>query len=145
MGFSGEDLQYDRNYLMIRPSVIEGARFQFLVRAERPSVPLDNLRNAFPDRVLLNRGELPGWLFDVVSAANIGHSIALSVNYSEQQIKEISIACHAELGERVESMAVVAESNGGYQRGDRPLVISRAAHCGRSSTGAHVEFLSRER
>ena len=88
MGFSGEDLGYDENYLTIRPSVIEGAQFQFLVRDEQPSAPLAKLRNEFPERVLLKRGELPGWFFDVVRSGKINHSVSLPVSYSEQQIKE---------------------------------------------------------
>jgi len=86
VGFSGEDLQYEPNYLSIRPSVSEGAEFQFLVRDQLPSVPLRTLSTEFPKRVRFSYGELPGWLFDVVRSQGVAHSISRPLTYSAEDV-----------------------------------------------------------
>jgi hypothetical protein len=88
VGFSGEDLQYDPNYLSIRPAVADGAECRFLVRDELPSVPLRKLADDFPERVSFSRGILSKWLFDVVRAERIEHGIADSIAYSDQEVEE---------------------------------------------------------
>ena len=88
IGFSGEDLQYDPNYLSIRPSVSEGAEFLFLVRKRPPSVPLDTLANAFPNRVLFSYGELPEWLFDSVRSKDIDHRLSITPACSEEDVEQ---------------------------------------------------------
>lgn len=68
LGFSAEDLQYERNYLSIRPALESGAEFRFLVRANtKPSAPLAELERDFAPRVIVDYGELPRWLFELVT------------------------------------------------------------------------------
>ncbi|HEX7241076.1 MAG TPA: SIR2 family protein, partial [Longimicrobiaceae bacterium] len=76
VGFSCEDLQYDPDYLEIRPAARDGARFCFLVReGEEPSAPLQRLAAELPQRVFLAAGVLPAWLFEVARALGAAHAI----------------------------------------------------------------------
>lgn len=76
VGFSCEDLQYDPDYLAIRPAARDGARFCFLVREGKdPSVPLQRLVAEFPQQVSLAAGELPAWLFEVARVLGVAHAI----------------------------------------------------------------------
>ena len=85
VGFSADDLQYNPNYLSIRPAAIEGASFTFLVYGE-PSEPLRQLCDDLPERVRLLRGALPGWLFEVAQDARIAHALPSPVSYSNDEV-----------------------------------------------------------
>jgi hypothetical protein len=87
MGFSCEDLQYDPDYLGIRPAVHDGARFCFLVRyGATPSVPLQRLVADFPHQVSTSEGELPDWLFEVARTLGVAHDVPRPAGFTDEDI-----------------------------------------------------------
>lgn len=110
LGFSCEDLQYDPDYLAIRPSIREGARFRFLVRAGgTASVPLQRLVAEFPRHVSTGNGDLPGWLFHLAEALGVQHDIPAPVVIGQADVARM----RAEVALRLdESLAAWATSLG---------------------------------
>jgi hypothetical protein len=90
MGFSCEDLQYNPDYLEIRPALRQGASFHFLVRSgSTPLPPLLTLRDEFPANVQLHEGELPGWPFHLARQAGVEHPLAEPAPFIESQATQL--------------------------------------------------------
>ena len=106
LGFSGEDLQYDPDYLAIRPAIRDGARFRFLVRTgSTPSVPIQRLVAEFPQHVSTGDGDLPGWLFQVADALGVQHEIPVPAEFDEEVVARTRAAVAQRLDESLEGWA----------------------------------------
>jgi len=88
LGFSCEDLQYDPNYLAIRPAVHDGGEFLFVSLNPQPSTPLAALQSDFPGRVSYQSAELPHWLFDAVESSGIQHRIPRPAVVLQDEVHE---------------------------------------------------------
>lgn len=102
VGFSCDDLEYDPDYLVIRPAARDGARFCFLVRkGEKKSDPLERLVADFPRQVTTDVGELPNWLFGVARKLGAVHAIPEPTAFAPEDIERRSTQATQRLEERL--------------------------------------------